>query len=156
MAGPFTLEQTSADKHSQFHPTSPPPPRSIGPPGPTPYALRRSISCPQNSFSFSQSDSSSRALPLLHARLGLSNTQGHPQGGLYDYFTIQRSQKSAKEISNLWTGTLSALVILCKALTNIPQAFASNSSANLCCMKLIEALKGNWSLMSCARCEICC
>ena len=74
-----------------------------------------SISTPKKSFSLNQNDSFSGAYPLLHTRLMLSNRQGHPQGGLYS--TFQRSQKSSKEISNLWTGTLGALVTLCEALT---------------------------------------
>ena len=56
-----------------------------------------SISSPENSFSLSQSDSSSRALPLSHTRLGLSNRQGHPQGGLYDYTLRFRGAKRVQK-----------------------------------------------------------
>ena len=56
-----------------------------------------SISSPGNSFSSSQSDSLSTALLHLHTGSGLSNRQGHPQGGLHGssprFNVLKRAQR---------------------------------------------------------------
>ena len=95
-------------KGVQVDPPPPPPPTLFPPSSEGPlsqYRATRSltfsplqekisgISSPKTPISLSQSDSSSKALPLLHTSLGLSNRQGHPQGSLHDSTSCFRGAK---------------------------------------------------------------